>query len=43
VGVAIEDYTKTSLEDQAVAARKLEEAVLGKPRVVRMAHRQKAS
>ena len=43
VGVAIEEYTKTSLQDRAVAARKLEEAVLGKPKVVRMAPRQKAS
>jgi integrase len=36
VGVAIEEYTKTSLQDRAVAARKLEEAVLGKPKVVRV-------
>ena len=36
VGVAIEEYTKTSLKDRAVAAKKLEEAVLGKPKVVRM-------
>ena len=43
VGVAIEEYTKTSLKDRAVAAKKLEEAVLGKPKVVRMAPRQKAS
>jgi integrase len=36
VGVAIEEYTKTSLQDRAVAARKLEEAVLGKSKVIRM-------
>jgi integrase len=36
VGVAIEEYTKTSLKDRAVAARKLEESVLGKKNVVRM-------
>ena len=42
VGVAIEEYTKTSLKDRALAARKLEEAVLGKPKVVRMPG-QKAS
>ena len=34
VGVAIEEYTKTSVEDRAAAAKKLEEAVLGK--VIRM-------
>jgi integrase len=43
VGVAIEEYTKTSLKDRALAAKKLEEAVLGKPKVVRMTPRQKAS
>jgi len=43
VGVAIEEYTKTSLKDRAVAAKKLEDAVLGKPKVVRMVPRQKAS
>ena len=43
VGVAIEEYTKTSLQDRAVAARKLEEAVLGKPKVVRLAPGRKAS
>jgi integrase len=43
VGVAIEEYTKTSLRDRAVAARKLEEAVLGKLKVVRMAPQPKAS
>jgi hypothetical protein len=36
VGVAIEEYVKTSLKDRAVAARKLEESVLGKKTVVRM-------
>jgi hypothetical protein len=36
VGVAIEEYTKTSVKDRAVAARKLEEEVLGKRKVVRM-------
>jgi site-specific recombinase XerC len=36
VGVAIEEYTKTSLEDRAVAARKLEESVLGKRKVIRL-------
>jgi hypothetical protein len=40
VGVAIEEYTKTSLKDRAIAARKLEEAVLGKPKVVRMPTRR---
>jgi hypothetical protein len=30
VGVAIEEYTKTSLNDRAVAERKLEESVSGK-------------
>jgi integrase len=43
VGVAIEEYTRTSLEDRAVAARKLEEAVLGKPKVLRMLAKRKAS
>jgi hypothetical protein len=42
VGVAIEEYTKTSLQDRAVAARRLEEAVLGKPKVVRIAPRSLA-
>ena len=37
VGVAIEEYTKTSLKDRATAAKKLEESVLGKRKVVRMA------
>lgn len=40
VGVAIEEYTKTSLNDRAMAARKLEEAVLGKAKVVRMPGRK---
>jgi hypothetical protein len=38
VGVAIEEYTKTSLKDRAVAAKKLEDAVLGK--VIRMPQRK---
>lgn len=40
VGVAINEYTRTSVEDRAVAAKKLEESVLGK--VIRMP-RMKAS
>jgi integrase len=40
VGVAIEEYTKTSLRDRTIAARKLEEEVLGKPKVVRMPRRK---
>jgi integrase len=40
VGVAIEEYTKTSVKDKAVAARKLEEAVLGKEKIVRMPPRK---
>jgi integrase len=43
VGVAIDEYTKTSLKDRAVAAKKLEEAVLGKSKVVRMVARREAS
>jgi hypothetical protein len=39
-GVAIEKYTKTSLKDRAIAAKKLEESVLGKQKVVRMAPRK---
>ena len=35
-GVAIEQYTKTSVKDKAVAAKKLEQAVLGKEKVDRM-------
>ena len=30
VGVAIEEYTKTSVKDKAAAAKKLEQEVLGK-------------
>jgi integrase len=40
VGVAIEEYTKTSVKDRAVAAKKLEQEVLGKPKVVRMPRRK---
>jgi hypothetical protein len=40
VGVAIEEYTKTPLTDRAVAAKKLEEAVLGKPKVIGMPRRK---
>lgn len=40
VRVAIEEYTKTSVKDRAIAARKLEEEVLGKPKVVRMPRRK---
>src|SRR5215813_14390849 len=36
VGVAIEEYTKTSVKDRAAAAKKLEESVLGKKKVVRI-------
>jgi len=39
---SIEEYTKTTLTDRAVAARKLEEAVLGKAKVVAM-HRRKSA
>jgi integrase len=42
VGVSIEEYTKTTLKDRAVAARKLEEAVLGKAKVVAMPRKQSA-
>ncbi|MEN6336907.1 MAG: tyrosine-type recombinase/integrase, partial [Phycisphaerales bacterium] len=42
VGVAINEYTKTSVEDRALAAKKLEGAVLGKAKVIRMP-RKKAS
>jgi integrase len=42
VGVSIEEYTKTTLADRAVAARKLEEAVLGKAKVVAMPGRKSA-
>ncbi|MEO8028828.1 MAG: hypothetical protein ABI823_20275, partial [Bryobacteraceae bacterium] len=40
VGVAIEEYTKTSVRDRATAANKLEQEVLGKPKVVRMLNRK---
>lgn len=40
VGVAIEEYTKTSVKDKAVATKKLEEAVLGKKKIVRMPPRK---
>ncbi len=40
VGVAIEEYTKTSVKDRAVAARKLEDSVLGKEKIVRMPPRK---
>ena len=40
VGVAIEEYTKTSVKDKAVAAKKLEEAVLGKEKIIRMPPRK---
>jgi integrase len=36
VGVAIEEYTKTSVKDRAAAAKKLEQEVLGKGTVVKM-------
>jgi integrase len=36
VGVAIEEHTKTSVKDKTLAAKKLEEAVLGKEKIVRM-------
>jgi len=40
VGVAIEEYTKTSVEDRASAAKRLEDSVLGKEKVVRMPRRR---
>lgn len=40
VGVAIEEYTKTSVKDRAAAARKLEQEVLGKRKIVRMPRRK---
>jgi hypothetical protein len=40
VGVAIEEYAKTSVKDRAVAAKKLEEAVLGKEKIVSMPARK---
>ena len=40
VGVAIEEYTKTSVKDRAAAAKKLEQEVLGKGKLVRMPKRK---
>ncbi len=40
VGVAIEEYTKTSVKDRAAAAKKLEQEVLGKGKVVKMPRRK---
>jgi hypothetical protein len=40
VGVSIAEYTKDLIEGSAVAARKLEDAVMGKPKVVRMTRRK---
>lgn len=40
VDVAIEEYTKTSVKDRAVAANKLGQEVLGKRKVVRMPKRK---
>jgi len=40
VGVTIEEYTKTSVKERAVAAKKLEEALLGKEKIVRMPPRK---
>ena len=40
VGVAIEEYTKTSVKDRAVAANKLEQEVLGKPKTIKMPKRR---
>lgn len=40
MGVAIEEYTKTSVKDRAVAAKKLEQEVLGKGKVVKMPRRK---
>jgi len=40
VGVAIEEYTKTTVKDKAAAARKLEQEVLGKGKLVRMPKRK---
>ena len=42
VGVAIEEYTKTSLKDKAVAAKKLEEAIMGKAKVVTIPQKKSA-
>jgi hypothetical protein len=38
--VAIEEYTKTTVKDKAAAARKLEQEVLGKGKLVRMPNRK---
>jgi integrase len=40
VGVSIEEYTKTTVQDKAAAARKLEQEVLGKGKLVRMPKRK---
>jgi hypothetical protein len=40
VGVATEEYTKTSVKDRAAAAKRLEEEVPGKRKVVRMPRRK---
>jgi len=40
VGVAIEEYTKASVKDRAVAAKKLEQEVLEKETVVKMPRRK---
>jgi hypothetical protein len=42
VGVSIEEYTKTTVKDKAAAARKLEQEVLGKGKLVRMPKRKAA-
>ncbi len=38
--MTIEEYTKTSVKERAVAAKKLEEALLGKEKIVRMPPRK---
>jgi integrase len=40
VGVAIEEYTKTSVKDRAAAAKKLEQEVLGREKIVKMPRRK---
>ena len=40
VGVAIEEYTKTSVKGRAPAAKKLEEKVLGKGKVMKLPRRK---
>jgi integrase len=40
VGVSIEEYTKTTVQDKAVAAKRLEQEVLGKGKLVRMPKRK---